>query len=351
MSRLEEAAKVALGELVGLKEGEEVLIFTNPDPEVYPIALELFNWANAMGANPLIMVQNTTTIRDNMAKFTIEAIKATPDVLIAVTADEVGQDPFGLQVGYIARDGKKYDTAYDKVTSGDKRTRGFEACGVTVDMFERLVPIDYGPMRELSKTLKGALDDKSEVRVTSPSGTDVTFSVKEREATWNDGDCQSPGDFGNLPGGEVYISLIVGSANGVIAFDGTIKLVHKAVIPESPVFVTFTDGYVSDISGGIEAGKLEDTIRQGDELARATGNKAAERDNKSLGEFGIGTNPHAKITGYALEDEKVLKTAHFAIGDNYAFDANGILHQDGLVMRPTVHVDGHAIMNDGDILL
>lgn len=351
VSRLKEAARVALVELVGLEAGEEVLIVTNPDPKVYPIALELFEAASAMKAMPLIMVQNTTTILDNIERLIIEAIKAEPDVLLAITADEFGQDPYGLQVGFVARDGKKYDTIYDKVTSGDRRTRGFEACGVTVDMFERLVPIDYKPMKELSIKLKNALDGKNEILVTSPAGTDITFSIKEREATRNDGDCRSAGEFGNLPAGEVYISPVVGSANGVIAFDGTIKLVHKAVIPERPILVNFSDGYVTDISGGNEAGLLEDTLRQGDELARATGNKGAERDNSNLGEFGIGTNEHARITGYVLEDEKALKTAHFAIGDNYDFDANGILHQDGLVMRPTVWVDGRMIMKDGDILL
>jgi hypothetical protein len=351
MSGLKEAVRVALVELVGLKADEEVLIVTNPDPHVYPIALELFQKANAMGANPVIMVQNTTTILDNIERLIIEAIKAVPDVLIAITADEFGQDPYGLQVGYIARDGKKYDTIYDKVTSGDRRTRGFEACGVTVDMFERLVPIDYGPMNELSKKLKDALDGKNEIRVTSPAGTNITFSVDDREAMRNDGDCRDAGEFGNLPAGEVYISPVVGSANGVIAFDGTIKLVHKAVMPRSPILVHFSDGYISDISGGDEAGLLEDTLRQGDELAKMTGNKAAERDNQNLGEFGIGTNEHARITGYVLEDEKALKTVHFAIGDNYDFDANGILHQDGLVMRPSAWVDGRRIMKDGDILL
>lgn len=49
--------------------------------------------------------------------------------------------------------------------------------------------------------------------------------------------------------------------------------------------------------------------------------------------------------------EEVLRTAHFTIGDNYDFDANGILHQYGLILRPTVTVDGRTIMQDGDILL
>jgi leucyl aminopeptidase (aminopeptidase T) len=351
MSTLKKAARVALEDLVGVEAGEEVLINTNPDDKVYPIALELFRAANDLKAKPTIMVQNTTTILDYAERLVIEAIKAEPDVFLSITADEFGQDPYGLHVGYVARDGNKYDTVYDKATAGDRRTRGFQACGVTVEMFERLVPVDYGPMKALSSKLKEAIDGHNEIRVTSPAGTDITFSIEGRQAVENDGDCRSPGAFGNLPAGEVYISPVIGSANGIIAFDGSLKLVHRAVQPKQPIMVTFSDGFVSDISGGEESELLKDTILQGDQMARSFGNVDAEKFNGNLGEFGIGTNEHARITGYVLEDEKVLKTAHFAIGDNYDFDANGILHQDGLIMRPTVLVDGRMIMKDGDILL
>jgi leucyl aminopeptidase (aminopeptidase T) len=318
---------------------------------VYPIALELFKAANDLKADPVIVVQNTTTILEYTNRLAVQAINAAPDVFLSITADEFGQDPYGLHIGYVGRDGNKYDAIYDKVTSGDRRVRGFQACGVTVDMFERLVPIDYGPMRALSSKLKEALDGHSEIRVTSPAGTDITFSIRGRQATKNDGDCRSPGAFGNLPAGEVYISPTIGSANGTIAFDGSLKLVHRAVVPKKPIIVTFSNGYISDVSSGKDAELLKDTIRQGDDLARSFGSAEAEKYNINLGEFGIGTNEHARMTGYVLEDEKVLKTVHFAIGDNYDFDANGILHQDGLVMQPTVIVDGRTIMQGGDILL
>lgn len=351
MSKLKEAANAALDRIVGLEEGEEVLIVTNPDKKVYPIASALFDAANAMEATPVIVVQNTKNITENMERLVVEAIKAEPDVLLAITADEFGEDPYGYNVGYVARDGHKYDDIYDKLTEGDKRVRGFQCVGVTIDMFERLVPIDYKPMGKIATKLKEAIDGHGMIRVTAPSGTDVTFSIKDRECVRNSGDSVSKGSFENIPAGEVYISPAIGTANGTIAFDGTIQLIHEAVIPKRPVEVTFTNGFISDIRGGREADMLRDTILEGEYVARKIGRKDFEKNTRHLGEFGIGINEHARITGYVLEDEKVLKTVHFAIGANYDFDANAIIHQDCLVMDPTVWVDERMIMKNGKIVI
>ena len=39
-----------------------------------------------------------------------------------------------------------------------------------------------------------------------------------------------------------------------------------------------------------------------------------------------------------LEDEKVFKTCHIAIGSNYDDDAKALIHLDGLVKNPTIVV-------------
>jgi leucyl aminopeptidase (aminopeptidase T) len=218
-------------------------------------------------------------------------------------------------------------------------------------MFERLVPVDYRRMRETAIRLKKAIDGHREIRVTAPSGTDVRFSIEGRESTRNNGDALSKGSFGNIPAGEIYISPVVGSTNGVIAFDGTTMLIRDSIIPKRPIQVTFKDGFVTEVSGGRDAEKLMQTIRRGEEMAREIGRKDYERNARHLGEFGIGINEHARITGHILEDEKALKTVHFAIGANYDFDANAIIHQDCLVMEPTVMVDDRMIMKNGDIIV
>jgi leucyl aminopeptidase (aminopeptidase T) len=71
--------------------------------------------------------------------------------------------------------------------------------------------------------------------------------------------------------------------------------------------------------------------------------------SRNLAEFGIGTNPRARLIGNVLEDEKVLGTCHIALGDNSTFGGRvrvGI-HVDGIILKPTVKLDGKILMENG----
>ncbi|MBI3950174.1 MAG: hypothetical protein HY314_06945 [Acidobacteria bacterium] len=51
-------------------------------------------------------------------------------------------------------------------------------------------------------------------------------------------------------------------------------------------------------------------------------------------------------------DEKVMGTVHIAIGDNVSFGGQVHVssHLDGLLKKPTLEIDGHIIMRDGQLL-
>jgi leucyl aminopeptidase (aminopeptidase T) len=351
MSRLEDAAKVAVTEVLGLREGEEALIVTNPDAHVFPVARALYGAVRAVGGRPVLMLQEKKVTTSYAERLVLEAIRAEPDVIMTVTAARLGKDPYGLHVGYTGMDGRSFDHVLDKVTKGDRRVRGFSSPNPGVDMFSRCVPVDYRAMRERAGMLKAALDAGGEVRVTSAPGTDVTFSIVGRRAIANTGDFRLPGQHGNLPAGEVYVSPAIGSAEGTIAFDGTISTLNGPTIPARPVTVRFKDGFATGITGGKEARLVRDTIAEAEAMARSIGDEARGKNCRHLGEFGLGINDKAEVHGTILEDEKAMKTCHFALGSNYDFDAPAIMHRDMLVLRPTVYVDGKMIMRDGDLLL
>ena len=350
MATLNEAAKVAMQDVVGLREGEEVLIITNFEGEVFPIARALFDETKALGGRPVMMVQGMKTIYDYAERLVYEVIKAEPDIYISMSANKLGKDAYGMNIGYVGRDGKKYKSYVDKLLDGDKRIRGFWSPTTNVAMFERCVAVDYQAMQENAARLKKVLDSGREVHVTSPAGTDVTISIDGRKAMVDDGNFRLPGLGGNLPAGETFISPVVGSTKGVIVFDGTVDLPEGAVIPKTPVKVTFRDGYVDRVGGGKEAAALLDVITRGETMAREKGLAEEEKNARHLGELGIGINYQAKMNGNLLEDEKVGKTVHFAIGSNYDYDAEAMIHQDCLVLRPSMWVDGRQIMKDGDLL-
>ncbi len=76
-------------------------------------------------------------------------------------------------------------------------------------------------------------------------------------------------------------------------------------------------------------------------------------DGTNLAELGIGTNEKAILTGNILEDEKILGTAHVAFGASAAIGGNVQVpvHLDCVVMRPTVELDGEALVRDGELLV
>ncbi len=168
----------------------------------------------------------------------------------------------------------------------------------------------------------------------------------------DDGDFSRPGDGGNLPAGESFVSPEVGSSQGTIVFDGSISSHDGIIIIKEPIRVVYVDGFITEITGGKEAERLKETIRLGEvnaiafekegKLGKGQG-KSYAKNARSLGELGIGLNPAAVITGNMLGDEKVYETCHFAIGSNYDDDAEALIHLDGLVSKPTIV----AIMEDG----
>ena len=351
LTKLIEAAMVAMRDVVGLREGEEVLIVTNFEGDVFPVARAIFDVTRKLGGKPTMAIQEMKTTYTYAERLVLEALRAEPDVVVSLSANKMGKDPYGLTIGYVGRDGKKYTSLFDKLLDGDKRIRGFWSPTTTVDMFERCVALDYADMQSKALSLKKALDGHKEVHITAPGGTDTYISIKGRKAFLDDGDFRTPGKGGNLPAGEAFISPAIEGVSGTIVFDGTIDLVPNAVIPKTPVKLIMKDGYISSIEGGVEAKELLKVILHGEKMAREKGMKDEERNARHIGELGIGINYKAKMTGNLLEDEKLGKTIHLAIGANYDNDANAMIHQDCLVMRPSMWVDNKQIMKDGKILL
>lgn len=104
------------------------------------------------------------------------------------------------------------------------------------------------------------------------------------------------------------------------------------------ITLTLKDGMITDISGGESAKMLTEFLADKDENARG------------IAEFGIGTNPGAKIIGHPLVDEKVWGTIHIAFGMNLSIggtrDSN--IHYDCIINAPTVWVDDVMILDKGN---
>lgn len=210
--------------------------------------------------------------------------------------------------------------------------------GITQDTMIRCLSADADKILKITENVAKQLQNVSTIRVTTELGTDITLPVKGRNIIKSTGILRNIGEYGNLPSGEVYLAPWEKQSNGVIVFDGSIAGIGKL---KHPVKVTVEDGYGVDFEGDEEAKMLYDILKD-------IGHEAF-----AIGEFGIGTNYKATITGSILEDEKVLGTIHIAFGNNQTMGgkikAKG--HIDGIVTKPNVYFDDKLIMKEGKLLI
>ena len=108
MSKLEDAAKAAMKDVLGLRPGEEVLIVTNFEGDAFDISKALYDETKALGGKPVMAVQGAKTSLEFAENMVLAAMRACPDILISVPHFKTGKDPYGQKIGYIGRDGRKY---------------------------------------------------------------------------------------------------------------------------------------------------------------------------------------------------------------------------------------------------
>lgn len=362
-SELKAAAAIAVRESLKIAKDERVIIITNPAREVLAISEALYDATLEAGARPTILIQPVKGQMDYTEEAVIAAFESQPDVVLSISAEKMGKDRDGIQTPY-EWDGVSYDHVFHYQLHGAKTLRSFWSPSVTIEMFKGTVPIDYGELKDRCRKISAIIDKSSSIRVTNANGTDITVGLSGRKAKADDGDFSQPGSGGNLPAGEVFVSPALGSARGVIVYDGSIANAIGDIIIKEPIRCEVEGGFVVKISGGNEARELEATIDEAARSARRMGaegklpaEKAAvyERNARGIGELGIGLNPKARVVGNMLEDEKALHTCHFAIGANYDDDAPALIHLDGLVSRPTIvaiAANGRetVIEQDGELL-
>jgi len=343
-SELKAAAAIAVRESLKIAKDERVIIITNPAREVLAISEALYDATLEAGARPTILIQPVKGQMDYTEEAVIAAFESQPDVVLSISAEKMGKDRDGIQTPY-EWDGVSYDHVFHYQLHGAKTLRSFWSPSVTIEMFKGTVPIDYGELKDRCRRLSAIIDGSSSIRVTNANGTDLTVGLAGRKAKADDGDFSQPGSGGNLPAGEVFVSPALGSARGVIVYDGSIANTIGDIIIKEPIRCEVEGGFVVKISGGTEARELEATIDEAARSARRMGAEgklpaekasAYEKNARSIGELGIGLNPKARVVGNMLEDEKALHTCHFAIGANYDDDAPALIHLDGLVSRPTI---------------
>ncbi len=182
--------------------------------------------------------------------------------------------------------------------------------------------------------------DGKTIHLTSAGGTDLTMDITGRRG--NALYCiVEPGEFSTVPTVEANVSPVEGSANGRIVADASIPYLGIGVLSE-PVIVEVRDGLIVSIDGGIQARMLKDNL-------------AAQNDPNvyNIAEIGTGLNPKCRMCGLMLEDEGVISTSHIGIGTSITLGGTvkAAVHYDLLMWKPTIKVDGVAVIDGKNVML
>jgi leucyl aminopeptidase (aminopeptidase T) len=297
------------------KPSEKLLIIT--DVATYPIGRAFFEAGLKVGAESILTVMKERTRHGEEPPSLVAEAWESCDIFIAPT---------------------KYSLSNTQARKAANQAgaRGATMPTITTAMFKTgAITADCSKVSSLCERMGALMDKASEARVTSGAGTDITMSIMGRLKGRDTGLLRKPGDFGNLPAGEVYVAPVEGTAEGTLVFDGSIASVG---VLKKPVVVTVKEGFATNITGGPEAKKFNMLL-----------SSVQKKEAYNVAELGVGCNPKARLIGNPLEDEKVLGTVHVALGDNSTIGGNvqAGIHLDGILLKPSLFLDREQVIKNG----
>ena len=200
-----------------------------------------------------------------------------------------------------------------------------------MDMFFDACSIDWPAHVAQWQRIADILDKGNHLHLKS-KGTDFSFDYGGKK--WIVSDNKT-----NIPDGEINVSPIWDTVNGMVLFDfpATIggKVIHNLEL-------TFDHGIVSDVKADDNVDFVKSII-------------ASDEGSNRIGEFAFGTNPYVNVcTTDILIDEKIFGTVHMALGRPYDNAYYSSIHWDIIKdMRNggIVEIDGNVIYKDGKFLI
>ena len=313
MTDLNAAVETVVHRCVAVREGENVLVVTDPDR--LDVGRALHEGAVRAGGDSVLVLLPPRAERGTEPPPTVSAAFAACEVFLAPCLPSLSH------------------TKARKAAS-ERGARGATLPGVEAEMFGRLMSADFDAMVARSARVAELLSEADDAHFTCPRGSDMRFDLRGRSGISDDGDLTASGAFGNLPCGEGFISPAGGSGVFVATTVG-----HLGAA-DHEVRLTVEDGRLADVTGELGKALLAHLTSYGD-------------DGRHLAELGVGTNERARLGGNLLEDEKVLGTVHVAFGASAGIGGtvNVPVHEDSVVVDPTLKIGSTTVIESGRFVL
>ncbi|GAB1370572.1 hypothetical protein MASR1M45_06330 [Candidatus Kapaibacterium sp.] len=316
--KLKRAVNILLKDFIGLYEDESILIIS--DDKRQELGLTLLDSAKKVCEEVFYLELKAKEI------YTYEP----PDVIKeSMKAVDVVVNASGMNF---------FDT---------RALREVSALGVRVGLIpkideeaiSRCLGIDHEKITNSSEKLKRVLEKGSLIRIETRSGTDLTIPIKDRDVISTTGVLTTIGDTGFIPSGKVFLAPEHAKINGILNIDGSVEGIG---LIKTPYKLEIVNSEVVNVIGDGADAKAFNKI-----LSKATD------DARLIGEFGIGTNYKATLTGEYYEDEISTGTSYISLGRNIHIGGRiDVPFRLGCVFnRPNIFVDDDLILHNGKLIV
>ena len=301
---------------MGVKKGEKVLIITNDKNK--EIAEGLASMVYLREADPYILSHTTKEIfKVEPPELIVECMKKADVILVALSFFE-GANFFHTQA------------RKDAIKRGGR----FAMVWITPEI-AKITKEEIYKTRELSVKIAEMLTTAKVARVRTEAGTDITMGLEGRKSIMLSSILDEPGNSGTVPEfAEAAIAPVEGTAEGLVVVDSNMAGFEEPII--TPIVWKVKKGLVVEISGGEEAERLRDLLKDKDD------------NSYNIAELGVGVVDKFRKFGDP-DDKKLLGSGHIAIGDNRFGDGliTSQVHLDGVFKNMTLELDGTLIMQNG----
>jgi len=307
-------ARVAVRTCMNVQPDDRVVVITDLPTE--EIGRALVQESQAAGADTAIYLMEDYGPRP-MLDAPLQLIQAIRD--------------FHPTVSFMAVSGQPGEVAFRMALAKALRELGVRhghMPGITKQLMREGMNVDYQRIHDITFKVYDIVKNAKTIHATSPNGTDVvaTFAPDLQWCPCH-GLYHHPGDWGNLPEGEVF--TCPQDVNGVIVADVLGDYFsEKYGLLETPLIITIKDGWVTGVDGENRA-----------LVEEFTAYLDSDPNGRRVGEFAIGTNiALTHLVGNLLQDEK-FPGIHVAFGNPYGHitGANWCQNPCGCHSHPMYH--------------
>ena len=327
-NELREGARVATHVCMNIRTTDRVCIIS--DEETWIVGQALKEEALNAGATvKLIRMEDfgTRPLTSIPEGFIDNILSFDPTVTFYAAGAKSGELPFRMGMTI-------------QLAQNSKKIRHGHMVSITPQIMREGMRADYQQIHDLTMRVYEMAKEVKTISFTSIKGSDITaeFSQKLKWVPCH-GLYHNPGEWGNLPEGEIFTCPV--NVNGTIVAD----ILGDYFSPKYGVLDTPVTFHVKD--GWVESIECENKTIKKELWEYLTSNDNGRR----IGEFAIGTNiALTELSGVLLQDEKI-PGIHIAFGDPSArstgADWTATTHIDVIPTDCTIALDGKIIMRDG----